>query len=102
MWATAETLDLVNEARVFKETLKSVIEINRKIVNTVIGRDVRETLLTLDTPILQADISQRVAFAEAFAHGKTVSDLDLHSLAAHEVEAFVNELVRDYEQKRSP
>ena len=30
VWATAETVDLVNEARVFKETLKSAIAINRK------------------------------------------------------------------------
>ena len=99
VWATAETVDLVNEARVFKEKLKSAIVINRKIVNTVIGRDVREALSTLNTPILQSDISQRVAFAEAFADGKTVSDLDPHSHAAHEVEALVTELVRNYEQK---
>ena len=99
VWATAETVDLVNEARVFKETLKSAIAINRKIVNTVIGRDVREALATLNTPILQSDISQRVAFAEAFADGKTVSDLDPHSHAAHEVEALAAELVRNYEQK---
>ena len=94
VWATAETVDLVTEARAFKEGLKSAITINRKIVNTVIGRDVREALVTLNTPILQADISQRVAFAEAFADGKTVSDLDPHSHAAQEVEAFVTELVR--------
>ena len=94
VWATADTVDLVTEARVFKEGLKSAIMINRKIVNTVIGRDVREALVTLNTPILQADISQRVAFAEAFADGKTVSDLDPHSHAAQEVEAFVTELVR--------
>ena len=95
VWATAETVGLVNEARVFKETLKSAIAINRKIVNTVIGRDVREALATLNTPILQSDISQRVAFAD----GKTVSDLDPHSHAAHEVEALAAELVRNYEQK---
>ena len=99
VWATAETVDLVNEALVFKETLKSAIAINRKIVNTVIGRAVREALATLNTPILQSDISQRVAFAEAFADGKTVSDLDPHSHAAHEVEALAAELVRNYEQK---
>src|ERR1700688_3724365 len=60
VWATAETVDLINEARVFKETLKSVIAINRKIVNTAIGRDVRDALSTLDLPVLDSDISQRV------------------------------------------
>ena len=93
VWATSETVDLVDEARVFKESLKSAIAINRKIVNTVIGRDVREALLTLNTPILQSDISQRVAFAEALNTGQTVMDLDARGRAANEVDAFVSELV---------
>ena len=58
VWATAETVDLVTEAQSFKETIKSAIIVNRKIGNTVIGRDVRDALATLNTPILQADISQ--------------------------------------------
>ena len=94
VWATSETVDLIDEGRVFKETLKSVIVVNRKIVNTVIGRDIHDALRTLNTSILHADISQRVAFAEAFAEGKTVSGLDPTSRAALEVEAFVTELVR--------
>lgn len=94
VWATSETVDLINEGRVFKETLKSVIVVNRKIVNTVLARDVREALRTLNTPVLEADISQRVAFAEAFAGGKTVSDLDPNSRATLEIETFVTELVR--------
>ena len=93
VWATSETVDLVDEARVFKESLKSAIVINRKIVNTVIGRDVREALSTLNTPILQSDISQRVAFAEALNTGQTVMDLDARGRAANEVDAFVSELV---------
>jgi chromosome partitioning protein len=102
VWATAETVDLVNEARMYKETLKSVIAINRKIVNTAIGRDVREALSTLGLPVLRADVCQRVAFAEAFAAGQTVSDLDAHSQAALEIEAFTTELVKgNYEQKNS-
>ena len=94
VWATSETVDLIDEGRVFKETLKSVIVVNRKIVNTVIGLDIHDALRTLKTSVLHADISQRVAFAEAFAEGKTVSGLDPTSRAALEVEAFVTELVR--------
>ena len=95
VWATSETVDLINDGRVFNETLKTVIVINRKIVNTVLGRDVRGALQTLDIPILTADISQRVAFAEAFASGQTVAALDPASRAAQEVEAFVDELTEE-------
>ena len=93
VWATSETVDLIGEARIFKESLKSAIIINRTIVNTVIGRDVREALSTLNTPILQSDLSQRVAFAEALNAGQTVMDLDPRGRAANEVDAFVSELV---------
>ncbi len=93
VWATSETIDLIDEARVFVESLKAAIVINRKIVNTVIGRDVREALSTLNTPILYSDLSQRVAFAEALNTGQTVLDLDPRGRAAGEVNAFVNELV---------
>ena len=69
-------------------------------MNTAIGRDVREALSTLGLPVLDADVSRRVAFAEAFAAGQTVSDLDARSTAAREVEAFTTELVKGkYAQK---
>jgi chromosome partitioning protein len=44
VWAAEETLKLVEEASVLKGSLKSVSAINRKIVNTAIGRDVEEAL----------------------------------------------------------
>ena len=66
VWATAETVDLLKEAGVFKENLKSAITMNRKTVKIGIGRAVREALLTLNTLVLEAGISQRVAFAEEF------------------------------------
>lgn len=99
VWATAETTDLLNEAIVYKERLKGVITINRKIVNTAIGRDVREAVATLGFPVMNADISQRVAFAEAIAAGQTVLDMDPKGRAAREIEAFVEEILKTYEQE---
>ncbi len=99
VWATAETVDLVSEAKIYKGTLKSVIALNRKIVNTAIGRDVREALATLGLPIMRADVSQRVAFAEAVATGQTVTDIAPDSPGAREIDALASELVRSYDQK---
>ncbi|MCA1853628.1 MAG: AAA family ATPase [Beggiatoa sp.] len=99
VWATAETTDLLNEAIVFKESLKGVIAINRKIVNTAIGHDVREALATLRFPVMQADISQRVAFAEASAGGQTVLDMDPKGRAAREIEAFLEEILTTYDHQ---
>jgi chromosome partitioning protein len=99
VWAAAETVELIKEARIYKESLKAVIAINRKIVNTAIGRDVREALASLEVPILNTDISQRVGFAEAVASGQTVLDTDPDGTAAREVISLVRELVKLHEQE---
>jgi chromosome partitioning protein len=62
VWAAEETLKLVEEASVLKGSLKSVFAINRKIVNTAIGRDVEEALNRYPGPILATHIHQRVSF----------------------------------------
>ncbi|MGM0695076.1 MAG: ParA family partition ATPase [Pseudomonadota bacterium] len=92
IWAADEVVKLVQEASVFKENLKSVFVINRKIANTAIGRDVREALEAYDLPTLEASIVQRVAFAEAAAVGKAIYEQDRDGVASQEIEAVVSEL----------
>ena len=92
VWATSETVDLINEGRVYNERLRPLLVITRRIVNTAIARDVRGALSSLDVPILGADLAQRVVFAEALASGRTVADVAPNSPAARELEAVVDEL----------
>lgn len=93
IWAADEIIKLIQEASVFKEKLKSVFVINRKIVNTAIARDIVEALEQYPLPVLKAAISQRVAFAESAANGSTVLETDSKGAAAKEVMALVNELM---------
>jgi chromosome partitioning protein len=93
IWASEETVTLIKEAAPLKEKLKSVFVINRKIVNTAIGRDVATTLSSLDFPVLSSQICQRVAFAESAATGMTVLETEPHGLAAQEIEALVTEIL---------
>ncbi|MFY0992892.1 ParA family partition ATPase [Halomonas sp. C05BenzN] len=92
IWAADEVVKLVQEASVFKENLKSVFVINRKIANTAIGRDVREALEAYELPTLEASVVQRVVFAEAAAVGKAIYEQDRDGVASQEIEALVNEL----------
>src|SRR5271169_225909 len=69
VWAAKEIVDLIHEASVYKPKLKSAFIINRKIVNTAIGRDVAEALAEYPVPVLEASVSQRVLFAESAAQG---------------------------------
>ena len=93
VWAAQEVIDLIKEATVFKENLISVFAINRKIVNTAIGRDVVEALYGFGMQVLKAQVCQRVPFAESAATGRTVLESDPKGQAAKEITALTNELL---------
>lgn len=92
VWSAKEIVDLVNEATIMKPRLKAAFAINRKIVNTAIGRDVTEALAGYNVPVFKAAICQRVGFAESAGQGLTVLDTDCHGLAAQEIRALVAEI----------
>lgn len=92
IWAADGIVKLLDEARVYKENLQSAFVINRKIVNTAIGRDVSEALGVYPIDVLSASIAQRVIFAEAVAQGKAVYEVDKQGPAAAEIEAVAAEI----------
>lgn len=92
VWAAKEIVDLVTDVKPFKENLKSVFVINRKIVNTAIGRDVNEALSEYDLPVLRSQVCQRVSFAESAGQGRTVIETEPGSLASQEIEALTDEI----------
>jgi chromosome partitioning protein len=93
VWAAQETVQLIREAVVYKERLKAAFAINRKIVNTAIGRDVQRALEPLEVPVLASALCQRVLYAESAAQGLAVAEVDPHSAAARELGALVAEIV---------
>lgn len=93
IWAADEIVKLIEEARIYKEKLKSVFVVNRKISNTAIGRDVGEALAAYPVPALAASVTQRVIFAEAAAQGRAVHEIDREGPAAAEIEAVAAELM---------
>jgi len=93
VWAAKEIVDLLREATVYKENLKSAFVINRKIVNTAIGRDVVEALSSYPVPVLQTSIGQRVSFAESAAQGLTVLHMDPSGVASQEILSLTRELL---------
>jgi chromosome partitioning protein len=92
IWAADEVVKLIEEARVYKDSLAAAFVVNRKIANTAIGRDVGEALAGYSLPTLAATITQRVIFAEAAARGLAVHELEPNGPAAAEIEAVTTEL----------
>lgn len=94
VWAAKEIVDLLQELELYNEARKAIFLVNRKITNTAIGRDVKEALLEYPISTLNAEVCQRVIFAESAAAGRTVQELAPESQASLEIEAVVKEALQ--------
>ena len=93
IWAAHSVVELIEEAQIYQPDLKATFIINRKIVNTAIGKEVVEVLKDYPYPVLKAALAQRIAFAESLNIGSTVLETSPHSIAASEINAVVEELL---------
>ncbi len=100
-WASQTTIRQIQEARQYKENLRSVFLVTRVIVNTVISRSIRDHVADHGIPLLRGTIANRVPFAEALTMGKTIFEWDPGSTAALEFSAVMQEIGVFYEQERS-
>jgi chromosome partitioning protein len=100
VWAGSETVDLIREAQIFKPDIRAAFVVNRKIVNTAVGRDVFEALAQFqDIPVLPTAIHQRVIFAENTGTGLSVIEASPNSEAAREIMTLVRDLMNKQEKK---
>jgi chromosome partitioning protein len=97
-WASDLTVHQVREAQAYKETLKCGFVVSRKIGNTVIGRDIRTMAAEAGIPILDAEIEQRVAFAESITMGKTIFEWSPGSAAARDIERLTRDILNHVEE----
>src|SRR5215207_2137161 len=93
VWAAADTVQLIQEAQQFREELKAAFVINRKIVNTAIGRDVANALEHFGVPVLPHHLCQRVLYAESAGQGLAVAEVAPNGEAARELTALAQSIV---------
>jgi chromosome partitioning protein len=87
IWASADMVALITEARVFRPQLRAAFVINRRVTRTVIGREARHALADQPFAALGADIHQRIIFAESVARGRLARELEPHGMAVREIAA---------------
>lgn len=90
IWASADMVELITEAQVFRPHLRAAFVINRRVSRTVIGREARRALAGQPFAALVTDIHQRVIFAESVARGKLACELEPRSSATREMAALAN------------
>ena len=99
VWATQDVVWLIVEAQQYKENLKALFVINRKIVNTAIGRDVGAALADFGFPVSEFSLCQRVIYAESAARGLSVIEAEPKSEATKEIVRFAETIVSKAERK---
>jgi chromosome partitioning protein len=93
VWASSEMVALVNEALVFRPTLRAAFVVNRRVTRTTIGRAARAALTEQRIAPLGAEVFQRIVFAESVAAGRLAFELDADSPAAREIVALAAEVL---------
>ncbi len=100
IWAANEVVTLIKEVSEPLsgiKNIKSTFLINRKIVNTAIGRDVEQALQQYNMEVLRTHICQRVAYAETAAIGSTVlEEKNKDQSAAQEFLHLTDEILEKY------
>jgi chromosome partitioning protein len=93
VWAAADTVQLIREARQMKESLKAAFVVNRRIARTAIGRDAAAALAQFEeVPVLSAALNQRIIYAESAARGLSVIEAAPAGEAAREIDALAHEV----------
>lgn len=92
-WASDLTVKQVQEAQAYKETLKCGFVVSRKIGNTVLGREIRSMAAGAGIQLLDAEVEQRVAYAESLTMGKTIFEWSPTGTAAKEIMTLTDEII---------
>lgn len=93
VWAAEEIVKLIQEAQVYRDDIKVLFTVNRRVANTAIGRDVSSALECYPFPLTRNVISQRVVFAESAAQGLSVLEFEPKGFAAKEIKALIQEIM---------
>jgi chromosome partitioning protein len=93
VWAAQAMVDVIQEARVFKEVQTGAFVVNRTVAHTALARAVREALASYPLPVLRTAITQRVAYAECAAVGSTVVEQQPAGPASKEIHRLVDDLL---------
>lgn len=94
VWALGDTMEVLEEAKALKPTLRAVSVLNRD-QSTGIAQATREALQSGSVPMVTQTLRQRVGYVEAIAAGKGVCSATSSSAASSEVEALIHRLLEE-------
>jgi chromosome partitioning protein len=94
-WALSSALDVVREAQALRgDDLRAALLLTRKQGRTALAKGARAVLETAGLPVLDVELSFRVAYQEAIASGRGVTQHAPRDPAAQEVRNLLDEVTR--------
>jgi len=98
IFAATDTISILNEAKVYKETIKPFFVLNQLLTNSNVSRDAEEAMEELTTssgiPLLENRLFARVAYKRSLETGRGVSEYEPDGKAAIELTALYKEIMR--------
>ncbi len=92
IWASKDTVSLLNDARRHNSRLEGRFLISRMVVGTVLGRDAREALNSSKMAVTKTEICQRTDFVRSLQQGLTVQQYAPNSEATKEIGRLCDEI----------
>ena len=98
-WACDDTIGLIDLVKAVKPKLEAVFVINRKIQNSISGREIRDALADYPLSILETEIVHREEFAKCVPAGRTVMQTAKDAKAIKEVKNLAKEIMEFFDEQ---
>ncbi len=99
LWAAEDTVKIFNEAAVYNDGLKAYFVLNMVMPQTVMTRELIDSLDKQDIPVLNNQLCARVDFKNALMQGLGVVEYAPRSKAATELNSLYKEIINKGQNK---
>jgi chromosome partitioning protein len=93
LWSSRDMVDLVKQAGELRP-LAGRLLVSQKAPGTRLGKEAHESLSGLGLPVMETEVSNRIAYAEAMLAGLPVMEYDPESEASREIKSLAREVLR--------
>ena len=102
LWATGNTIDILEDARSFDITTPARSVLNQTIKGTIMMKETREALepIIAAAPLLNSQITHRQVFKNAVAAAQGVVEYDKQSPAVEEINNLLDEILNIIETNK--
>ena len=98
-WACDDTIGLIDLVKAVKPKLEATFLINRKIQNSISGREIRKALDEYPLSVLDSEIVHREEFAKCVPAGQTVMQTGRDPKAIKEIKKLTKEIMEFFDEQ---